>query len=533
MGITLLIVGVGFGAWALGRAQKDVPPSSRAQAGGGGGGQASGGFGASTSAPPPPGSPSPPPHGGSSNSAPPPPPRSPPSEPQDDASPQAEQEKPKSAWQRPNAKPKSPKSAWEKAREETRKREEERKAKEAEQKRRDEAAKRLAELRAKEAKERQQREKETERKDKEARDKAAEEQAKKLAEEQRRKQLAERLEKQRKEREAKDREDKRKKEADAAANPSATPRAGNSYDYSSVGEKTNMWPNGRPAGGAQPPSPGKRPPAPTAKACVSNDEDAYSFRPYDHVGKRPGRRRSASSIGAPSHTTARTSPPPSCRGPYTTKDPDKIVVQAVYLFMNQYAKTPASQLVPGTGSVTDGLILRITTEGLFIDDVRGVPQREWDVKAWTLKHVEAWCPPHCLQAAGVSAASATATARRHANKDKILTGGEADAYLAEMLQACKECCRLGLCERRFKDTKMQLPSGQAGEWRDKGLHVLRATIRDQEGERYLFLLDEAEGWKMAVGLQRLRRGTQVRQLGVSGMAPSEARGTLETLGWTG
>lgn len=583
MGIALLIAGVGFGAWALGRAQKDPPTSGH---GSGwhprGGGQAGGRFGESTSEPPPnPGSPPPPPRG--SNTAPPPPPPPPPPSPgpEDAASPPPRQEKPKSSWQRPptqpgTARPETPKGAWEKAREETRKKEEERKAKEAELKRREEAAKRLAELRAREAKERQERDKEKERKEKEAQDKkakeaaeelkrkAAEEQKKKLADEQRRKQVAERLEKQRQERQAREREEQRKKEAattatsessSSTAKPPASPRAGSSYAYSSVGEKTNMWPNGRPTttpsqAGSSPskksPSPEKRPPAPTAKTYVSNDEDAYSYRPYDHPDKRSGRRPSASSVGGseyswtPSHTTARTSAPPSVRGAYTTKDPDKIVIQAVYLFMNQFAKTPASQLISGVGSVTDGLILRITTEGLFIDDdVRGVPQREWDVKAWTLKHVEAWCPPHCISSAAASSGAKSpphllykmATARRNAEKDKMLTGDDADAYLTEMLRACKECCRLGLCDRKLKDASIQSPSGQGGEWRDKGLHVLRATVRDQEGKRYLFLLDETEGWKVAVGLQRLRRGTQVRQLGVSGMTPSEARGTLETLGW--
>ncbi len=94
---------------------------------------------------------------------------------------------------------------------------------------------------------------------------------------------------------------------------------------------------------------------------------------------------------AASNTTAQTTPPPSRRGPYSTKDPDKIVIKAVYAFTNAFLKTPTSQLVSGAGYMTDGLILRITTEGLFIDDdVRGVPQREWDVKAWTLKLVEVW-----------------------------------------------------------------------------------------------------------------------------------------------
>ncbi|UNI23993.1 hypothetical protein JDV02_009776 [Purpureocillium takamizusanense] len=452
MGITLLILGVGFGAWSLGRTQNDTPPGARpgpSAAGGGG----SAGFGASASgshAGPPP-----PPHG---DSSPPPPPQ---------------QDKPKPSWQQQRSTPQpgttkadTPKGSWEKAREETRKKEEERKTREAEQKRREEAAKRLAELRAKEARERQEREKDRERKEKEAQDKKDKDLADK-----RKKDLEEKLANEKKEKEAK--EHKLREEQQRAAAAGTGRGASSSYAYSGVGEKTSMWPNGRPnvapsqAGSPSksPPSPGKKPPAPTAKTYVSADEDAHSFRPYDQP-KTSRRRPSLSSMGgsesswAPSHTTARTSPPPSFRGPYTTKDPDKIVINAVYLFMNQFAKTPASQLVSGIGSVTDGLILRITTEGLFIDDdVRGVPQREWDVKAWTLKHVE--------------------------------TGG----------------------------------------WKAKGLHILRANVRDQEGKRYMFVLDETESWKVAVGLQRLRRGTQVRQLGVSSMSPSEARGTLETLGW--
>lgn len=241
---------------------------------------------------------------------------------------------------------------------------------------------------------------------------------------------------------------------------------------------------------------------------------------------------------AQSHTTARTTPPPSMRGPYTTKDPDKIVIKAVYLFMNQFAKTPASQLVSGVGSVTDGLILRITTEGLFIDDdVRGVPQREWDVKAWTLKQAEVWCPPHCLTPSPQTPSGAnpshkmTAQRLRDRGVPKILTGDDADGYLTEMLRACKDCCRLGLCETTFKGTNIPSPSGQHGEWKSKGLHLLRATIRDQEGKRYLFVLGEEESWKVAVGLQRLRRGTQARALGVCGLSSMDARGSLEMLGW--
>lgn len=193
--------------------------------------------------------------------------------------------------------------------------------------------------------------------------------------------------------------------------------------------------------------------------------------------------------------------------------------------------------------MTDGLVLRITTEGLFIDDdVRGVPQREWDVKAWTLKLVEVWCLPHCLTAPPPSAGSTTSkgsgflhkmAGRSRPDRDgpAAFTGTEADLYLSEMLHACRECCRLGLCDRTFKNTNITSSTGQTGEWKSKGLHVLRATLRDQEAKSYLFIVEETEGWKLAVGLQRLRRGTQVRQLGVASLPPSEARGMLETLGW--
>jgi len=72
---------------------------------------------------------------------------------------------------------------------------------------------------------------------------------------------------------------------------------------------------------------------------------------------------------------------------------------------------------------------------------------------------------------------------------------------------------------------------QTGEWKSQGLHILRATVRDQEGKRYLFVIDESEAWKISIALQRLRRGTQVRQLAVNNMAAADARSTLEMLGW--
>lgn len=522
MGVTLLILGVGFGAWSLGRTQTDGPSTQGTASTGGPG---TGGPGTGTSSTTGGSPPQPPPHGNSTPGAGP--------------SPQGGQETPRSSWQQRAAPPQpgttrgdAPKGSWEKAREETRRREEERRANEAEQKRREEAAKRLAELRAKEAKERREREKEKEQREKEAK------------EQQDAADLAERLERENKER-------GQKEAAGSKAN-------GSSYAFSSVGEKTSMWPNGKPpipphSTGSPHGSP-KKPPAPTAKTYLGTDDGRYSYRPYDQP-RTPKHKRSASSVAASesswaaSQTTAQTSPPASARGRYSTKDPDKIVIKAVYLFMNQFAKTPASQLISGMGHVTDGLILRITTEGLFIDDdVRGVPQREWDVKAWTLKLVEVWCPSECLPDSSTCSASPRSGAKSSPNvfhkaaasrarrtdrgATKPLTGDEADAYLAEMLQMCKKCCHPGLAGQTSNNADVPFSShGQTGEWKAKGLHVLRATIRDQEAKRFLFIIGEAESWKVGVGLQRLRRGAQVRQLGVSSMAASEARGVVETLGW--
>ncbi|KAK4959647.1 hypothetical protein LTR28_005173 [Elasticomyces elasticus] len=237
---------------------------------------------------------------------------------------------------------------------------------------------------------------------------------------------------------------------------------------------------------------------------------------------------------APSQSTARTTPPPSHRGPYSTKDPDKIVIKAVYLFNDLFPK-PVAQLASGVGSVTDGLILRVTTEGLFIDDVvRGVPQREWDVKAWTMKSVEVGCP---LFVANASAP--TTTAKLQSRKDPVLrflggtgiaakdnnnsnnlTAEELDLVLERLLRSCKAECG---------DADADANASQTGEL--TGLHVLRATIRDTEGKKYVFVIPQEEGWKVAVGLQRLRRGSQVRSLGVNALKEAEIKTVLSGLGW--
>jgi hypothetical protein len=577
MGMLMLIVAIGVGAWALGRIQSDGGPGP---GGGGGGGDQSYSSGPQTNGHAG-GHAGPPPNGYAGGPAPGAGPQPQPSTPGNGSA-----GGPKPSWQRAQPPPgatgasanantssSSAKGAWERAREETKRKEEERKKAEAEKKRREDLEKRLKEAREKEAREREAREKKQKEEEAKRKEEAEARERKRKEEEAKRKEEAEAREKKRKEEEA-----KKKLEAESQSQP-----RGSTYAYSMVGEKTNPWPRGRPPSPATPrstpPSPTKKPPAPTAKSYLGTEDDGYSYRPYDKP--KPMHKKAPSSIYsessyAASHTTAQTTPPPSHRGAYSTKDPDKIVIKAVYAFNNAFMKTPTSQLVSGVGSVTDGLILRITTEGLFIDDdVRGVPQREWDVKAWTMKLVEVWCPSFRQGSAGASASARVASngsplkggARRlwGLDKDKPASPEETEALLSDMLQICKNDCRLRAASsasssyssssastrssvvsdsayggssvgsssssRNNLRTDKHGVSFQTGELKTARLHVLRASIRDQEGKKYVFVITEEESWKVAVGLQRLRKGTQVRALGVSGMSAGDARSTLENLGW--
>lgn len=530
-----------------------------------------------------------------------------------------------------SSKSEAPKGAWEKAREEMRRREEERKVKEADAKKKEDTARRLRELREREARERERRERESKERDlkeklrkeqevrererlerevrekvekevrekaekeareREARERAArdrqqearlQEEARKredervkaekeraAARERERKEREERLAKLRKEQEEREKEKEREEKE---REREKTERKGTSYAYSSVGEKTSMWPNGKPPSVApsqaastpppeprptpsqapppqqpprqQPPSPTKpatpRAPSPTKPtASTTGTEDTYSYRPYDKPKKPTARKKSVSDFSesswAPSASTARTTPPPSTRGPYTTADPQKIVIKAVYGYLNQFSKTPASQLITGVGPVTDGLILRITSAGLFVDDdVRGIAQREWDVKAWTLKLVEVWCPVHAATAQAGNTPGTVPTshpffktmpqaARRAAERGatKTMLGEEAVEYIDEFGRVCDGNCRRG-----------GGVGATAGGEKGAGLHIVRATIRDQEGKRYVFVIGEEEGWKIAAGLAALRGSSQVRALGVAGFSGMESKTLLDTLGWGG
>ncbi|RVX70026.1 hypothetical protein B0A52_06197 [Exophiala mesophila] len=482
-GVFMLICFVAVGAWAFGKTQSEWSHNdsdSGFRAGRGPGGQ---------SGPPPSGYANTGHTSGHTAGPPPPPPNhessAPPPNPGTSAPP------PHSSWQRPppqantKANTTNQKSSWDKAREETRKREEERKRAEELKKRKEELDKERQKQREKDALERLERER---REKREKEDKAN---------------MAAQLEKEKEKLRQAAELARAKAEAEAAAR-----------------ERTEG------------PSTPRRPPMPSA--ATEREDDAYSFRPYD----RPRRAHKANSAAsmysestyAPSVNTARTTPPPTARGPYSTTDPDKIIIKGVFSFNNAFTRTPISQLVSNQGQVSDGLILRITTEGLFIDDdVRGVPQREWDVKAWTMKSAEVWCPYY-------------SPGKQSQGKSKFTLGrggdsspSETDAFIPELLSHCLNECRVSRTRGSFfttrstsqNDTDIVEPqSCEIG-----GMHILRASIRDLDGRKFVFILSQSEGWKVAVGLQRLRRGKQVQAFGVAGLPQNEAKAILHNLGF--
>lgn len=480
-GVFLLICGVAVVAWAFGKTQgewsyNDTDSGSRPGQGPGAHSRpAPSGYANSGPAP---GQPPPPPnHGGNA----------PPPNPGTSAPP------PHSSWQRPQpqantkANTTNAKSSWEKAREETRKREEERK-------RAEELKKRKEEL----EKERQkQREKDT----------------------------LERLERERRE----------KKDKDDKANASAQLEK---EKLRQAAEQTRAKAEAEARDRTEAPSTPRRPPMPSA--ATEREDDNYSFRPYD----RPRRAHKANSAAsmysessyAPSVSTARTTPPPTARGPYSTTDPDKIIIKGVFSFNNAFTRTPISQLVSNQGQVSDGLILRITTEGLFIDDdVRGVPQREWDVKAWTMKLAEVWCPNYSPGKKSQGKSKFTLGLGGDSKASPSPWPSETNAFVTELLSHCVNECRVPGTRGSFFSTHSasndDTDNSEPQSCEIGGMHILRASIRDVEGRRFVFILSQSEGWKVAVGLQRLRRGKQVQAFGVAGLPQNEAKAILHNLGF--
>jgi hypothetical protein len=298
-------------------------------------------------------------------------------------------------------------ASWAKAKEETRKREEERKRNDELRKRREEEEKKKAEAerqaRATAEKEKweKMRQREKEIKEREARETAAKERLSKdkdkTDQETKEKEAKEKAEREARVQAARERLEKAKSE-----------RSGPTFG---IGERTNPYamdnskvptPAARAAAtayAASSGSPEKKPPyeKPSAQSYAGTATDE-SYRPYDkqprpkHAGSGSSFYTTYSDSYAPSESTARTSPPPSQRGPYTTNDPNKIIILGVHKFSDSFPK-PSVSLVAGQGGWSDGVVLTISTEGMQLDDaITGGGMREWDIKAWAMKCVEVSIP---------------------------------------------------------------------------------------------------------------------------------------------
>jgi hypothetical protein len=123
--------------------------------------------------------------------------------------------------------------------------------------------------------------------------------------------------------------------------------------------------------------------------------------------------------------------------------------------------------------------------------------------------------------------------RRGGGAHSVPTNEESDAFLTNLLKVCKNTCRLAspsACFARSANVS-GINDARAPQSEFRGLHVLRASIRDQEGKRYVFVLQDTEAWKVAIGLQRLRAGALVRNLGVTALSIPDCKSILGGLGY--
>ena len=62
---------------------------------------------------------------------------------------------------------------------------------------------------------------------------------------------------------------------------------------------------------------------------------------------------------------------------------------------------------------------------------------------------------------------------------------------------------------------------KTGQSQKTSRHLLRASIRDTDGRKYVFVIDDAESWKVAIGLNKLRTGSLVRSMANNMMPANE------------
>ncbi|KAF8458307.1 hypothetical protein BGX38DRAFT_1256543 [Terfezia claveryi] len=192
---------------------------------------------------------------------------------------------------------------------------------------------------------------------------------------------------------------------------------------------------------------------------------------------------------------------PSGRKIYISLHPDKASLRAVAAFHKAVA---IAKLRPNYAGLSEGLILRISHDGLFIDDdVRGVHQKEWDIKVPMLKSIEIYCP-NFTSTPSPPLDRKKSRLRRTNSRDSILTSASnneedlSEVFLDELICSC-----LSMCQCVGPQPKQQNLTAPAQK-KPLITHVLRAELRN--GRKFVYLIEGDEGWKLGVGMQRIRKG---------------------------
>ena len=63
-----------------------------------------------------------------------------------------------------------------------------------------------------------------------------------------------------------------------------------------------------------------------------------------------------------------------------------------------------------------------------------------------------------------------------------------------------------------------------------GLYILRATLKDAENTRFVYIVPEGEEWKVQRGLKNVRSSSQARNLHHSTLAAPEVQRILSLIG---
>ncbi|KAF8418867.1 hypothetical protein EV426DRAFT_308517 [Tirmania nivea] len=196
---------------------------------------------------------------------------------------------------------------------------------------------------------------------------------------------------------------------------------------------------------------------------------------------------------------------PSGRKIYISLHPDKASLRAVAAFHKAVA---IAKLRPNYAGLSEGLILRISHDGLFIDDdVRGVHQKEWDIKVAMLKSVEIYCP-NFASTPPTPLDRKKSRLKRVNSRDSILTSlsnnedDPSEVFLDELICSCLTVCQCAGPQPKQKN--LTAPAQK----QPLITHVLRAELRN--GRKFVFLIEGDEGWKLGVGMQRMRKGVELK-----------------------